>query len=192
MRHGVVASDGFDGLRALLGRRRSKTPARSIGRWSAIHRDARPRGEEAGALGDGSPTEHAWLYLRRYGVVTRDLLAREPLSPPWRALVDTYRRLEARGEIRGGRFVTGLIGEQFALPEALEQLERLPRIVEGAPQVDSVAAADPLNLAGILSPGPRRSVLSSERVFLDDGVPRRPVEAAHPPSSLVITDTLSA
>ena len=192
VRHGVVASDGFDGLRALLGRRRSKTPARSIGRWSAIHRDARPRGEEAGALGDGSPTEHAWLYLRRYGVVTRDLLAREPLSPPWRALVDTYRRLEARGEIRGGRFVTGLIGEQFALPEALEQLERLPRIVEGAPQVDSVAAADPLNLAGILSPGPRRSVLSSERVFLDDGVPRRPVEAAHPPSSLVITDTLSA
>ncbi|MEO6952304.1 MAG: DEAD/DEAH box helicase [Polyangia bacterium] len=173
VRHGVVASDGFDGLRQLLDRRRTKGTARSIGRWSAVHRDAQPRGEEAGALGDGSPTEHAWLYLRRYGIVTRDLLAREPLSPPWRALVDTYRRLEARGEIRGGRFVTGLVGEQFALPDALEQLESLPRVVDGVAQIVSVAAADPLNLAGILSPGARRSMLSSERVVLDDGVPRR-------------------
>ena len=192
VRHGVVASDGFDGLRQLLNRRRAngsaRSAARSIGRWSAVHRDARPRGEEAGALGDGSPTEHAWLYLRRYGIVTRDLLTREPLSPPWRALVDTYRRLEARGEIRGGRFVTGLVGEQFALPDALEQLERLPRLVDGVPEVVSVAAADPLNLAGILAPGPRRSVLSSERVTLDDGVPRR-VEPAPETNTQTNTQT---
>ncbi len=127
VRHGVLASDGFDGLRTLLRRRdgKSRVPARAIGRWSLIHRDARPRGEEAGALRDGSPVEHAWLYLRRYGIVTRDLLTREVLAPPWRELALVYRRLEARGEIRGGRFVTGLRGEQFALGEALELVAKL-------------------------------------------------------------------
>jgi ATP-dependent Lhr-like helicase len=174
VRHGVVASDGFDGLRALLARRRGESKTRSVGRWSLIHRDARPRGEEDGALRDGSPTEHAWLYLRRYGVVTRDLLARELLAPTWRELVEVYRRLEARGEIRGGRFVTGMRGEHFALPEALDRLRTLPRCApDGQPPTERVelSAADPLNLVGILTVGRRESPLSSGRIELLDGVP---------------------
>jgi ATP-dependent Lhr-like helicase len=191
VRHGVLASDGFDGLRTLLRRRdgKSRVPARAatraIGRWSLIHRDARPRGEEAGALRDGSPVEHAWLYLRRYGIVTRDLLTREVLAPPWRELALVYRRLEARGEIRGGRFVTGLRGEQFALGEALELVAKLPRGPGAGDASDAnpsaieleLAAADPLNLVGILTPGPRWSPLSTERLRVRDGVPQAPEPA---------------
>jgi ATP-dependent Lhr-like helicase len=186
VRHGVLASDGFDGLRALLRRRdgKSRVPTRAIGRWSLIHRDARPRGEEEGDLRDGSPVEHAWLYLRRYGVVTRDLLAREVLAPPWRELALVYRRLEARGEIRGGRFVTGLRGEQFALGEALELVAKLSRGAAAAQPESSalesmeLAAADPLNLVGILTPGPRWSPLSTERLRVRDGVPQPPEQGA--------------
>jgi ATP-dependent Lhr-like helicase len=179
VRHGVIASDGFDGLRALLARRRggSAAPRLAIGRWSLIHRDARPRAPDGGALRDGSPVEHAWLYLRRYGIVTRDVLARETLAPSWRELVDAYRRLEARGEIRGGRFVTGVRGEQFALPEALDRLGLLPRAVPDGEagalgEKVELSAADPLNLLGVLTTGPRCSPLSSERIVLVDGVPR--------------------
>ncbi len=197
VRCGVLASDGFDGLRALIARRKGRKSSltgtrenpRSVGRWSLIHRDARPRDGEAGALRDGSPVEHAWLYLKRYGIVTRDLLARETLAPSWRELVEVYRRLEARGEIRGGRFVTGLRGEQFALPSALEQLVSLSRArakeqstsTSGRPETVSVGAADPLNLVGILSPGGRWSSLSTERIVVEDGVPRVPV-VAHVPT----------
>jgi ATP-dependent Lhr-like helicase len=174
VRHGVVASDGFDGLRTLLARRRGVQKTRSVGRWSLIHRDARPRGEEDGALRDGSPTEHAWLYLRRYGIITRDLLARESLAPTWRELVEVYRRLEARGEIRGGRFVTGMRGEHFALPESLDRLRTLPRCpTEAEPPAERIelSAADPLNLVGILTIGRRESPLSTAWITLIDGVP---------------------
>jgi ATP-dependent Lhr-like helicase len=108
--------------------------------------------------------------LRRYGVVFRDLLAREGRIPPWRSLLNIYRRSEARGEIRGGRFVDGFVGEQFALPEAVEMLRagrRSPRLLP--PVV--VAAADPLNLAGILSPGPRVSPYSNQVVAYHRGLP---------------------
>ena len=94
--------------------------------------------------------------LRRYGVVTRELLARESFAPSWRELLSVYWRIEARGEIRGGRFVAGLVGEQFALPEAVEMLRAVRRKPEEAETV-SVSAADPLNLVGILLPGPRIS-----------------------------------
>ena len=97
--------------------------------------------------------------LLRWGVVFRDLLARETMTPAWRDLLMTFRRMEAQGEIRGGRFVSGFVGEQFARPEAVELLREIRRDqnVGAAPHI---AAADPLNLAGIITPGPRVSPLS--------------------------------
>ncbi|MFN2615044.1 MAG: hypothetical protein ABR552_09565, partial [Actinomycetota bacterium] len=92
--------------------------------------------------------------LRRYGVVFRELLVRERIAPPWRALLDAYRHMEARGEIRGGRFVAGFIGEQFALPEAVEGLRAVRRAEHDAEEI-VISAADPLNLVGIVLPGAR-------------------------------------
>ncbi len=103
-------------------------------------------------------------------MVFRDLLAREALAPPWRELLAVLRRMEARGEIRGGRFVAGFVGEQFARPEAVELL-RVVRRDGPLDQPLSVPAADPLNLAGIVLPGPRVSVLSGGSVEL---LPARP------------------
>jgi ATP-dependent Lhr-like helicase len=156
---GRVTCDGFAGLRALIAHERRherSRPSRMGGRWSLL----RPAHESA-----ESPTESvaedptcvqlACLYLRRYGVVFRDVLAREPNSPPWRELLRVYRRMEARGEIRGGRFVAGTSGEQFARPEAL----------------DEISATDPLNLAGILTPGARIPAVRGLRVRFTDGVP---------------------
>jgi ATP-dependent Lhr-like helicase len=108
-------------------------------------------------------------WLRRYGVVMRELLAREPRMPPWRALLGALRTLEARGEVRGGRFVAGLVGEQFALPEAVEALRAVRRRSEGVETV-VVAAADPLNLVGILVPGARVSPAAREVIAFRDGV----------------------
>ena len=97
--------------------------------------------------------------LIRWGVVLRDLLVRETLAPPWRDLLPVLRRMEARGEIRGGRFVSGFSGEQFARPEALDLLRSLRRESEGA-RNEALTAADPLNLSGIILPGPRVSRLA--------------------------------
>ena len=103
--------------------------------------------------------------LLRWGVVFRDLVARETITPPWRDLLITFRRMEAQGEIRGGRFVSGFVGEQFARPEAVELLREVRRDqnVGAAPRV---SAADPLNLAGIITPGSRISPLSGGGVPL--------------------------
>jgi ATP-dependent Lhr-like helicase len=101
--------------------------------------------------------------LTRWGVVFRDLLARESLAPPWRELLQVYRRMEARGEIRGGRFVAGFLGEQFARPEALDLLRRVRRSEPAAEAID-VAPADPLNLTGIVLPGARTGALRQEPV----------------------------
>jgi ATP-dependent Lhr-like helicase len=172
VRTGAVNADGFAGLRALLAPRDGR-PRRAIaGRWSLLHRDAPPRTDDAGEFGDGSPVAHARLYLRRYGVVMRALLdprGRETAAPPWRELVQVYRRLEARGEIRGGRFVTGVSGEQYALPEALEALRALRR-TPGEDDV-TVPATDPLNLVGILTPGPKVPAVSGHSVIYRDGAP---------------------
>jgi ATP-dependent Lhr-like helicase len=100
----------------------------------------------------------------------RDLLAREARAPSWRVLLGIYRRLEARGEIRGGRFVEGFTGEQFALPEAVEALRTLRRKHEGQEMV-LIAAADPLNLVGILTPGSRVSPMAGQAILFVDGVP---------------------
>jgi ATP-dependent Lhr-like helicase len=119
---------------------------------------------------------YARTFLRRYGVVFKRVLARETSAPAWRDLLMVFRRLEARGEIRGGRFVAGMSGEQFALPEAVGQLRSIRRL-EGGGQLVGLSAADPLNLTGILTPGERIPGLASNRVLYRDGVPTLAREA---------------
>ena len=116
-----------------------------------------------------TPEEIARVLLRRYGVIFRRMLEREGKLPPWRDMLRVYRRLEARGEIRGGRFVAGFSGEQFALPEAIPML-RKARDTSAAGMV-SISAADPLNLVGIITPGERIPALVANRVLYNDGIP---------------------
>jgi ATP-dependent Lhr-like helicase len=112
----------------------------------------------------------AWLLLRRYGVMFRDLLARESVAPAWRDMLPVYRRLEMRGEIRGGRFVGGVAGEQFALPEAVEQLRKF-RDQPAAESWSVISAVDPLNLIGIITRDPRVPALRGNRIALLNGRP---------------------
>jgi ATP-dependent Lhr-like helicase len=108
--------------------------------------------------------------LVRWGVVFRDLLSRESLGVVWRDLLTVYRKMEAQGQVRGGRFVSGFVGEQFALPEAVDALRALRRS-QSSGEVIRISAADPLNLTGIITPGPR--ILSHPRnlLYYRDGVP---------------------
>ena len=167
---GQVTADGFDNLRALIdpkrragqGSGRTTRPRHSTGRWAILHADSaveRDRATEA----------TCWMLLRRYGVVFRDLLARETNLPKWRELQLAFRRLEARGEIRGGRFVDGFVGEQFALPVAVESL-RASRRSAPTGEVLSISAADPLNLVGVIVPGERVPAISGNSVAYRDGV----------------------
>jgi ATP-dependent Lhr-like helicase len=110
------------------------------------------------------------VLLARYGVVFRELLAREAITIPWREVAQAFRRMEDRGEVRGGRFVHGFIGEQFALPAAVESL-RAARRVEPAGETIELSAADPLNLVGIIVPGDRVPAISGRTVSYRDGVP---------------------
>jgi ATP-dependent Lhr-like helicase len=185
---GLVNADSFAGLRALLApaaRRNSfgRRPRRGgrfiggmddAGRWALLRRaesdDRGERGERGGASGDS--LEHvAMTLLRRYGVVFWRLLEREAgWLPPWRDLLRVFHRLEARGEIRGGRFVAGLAGEQFAMPEAVPLLRDMRnRAADGS--LIAVSAVDPLNLAGTLLPGEKVPALPGNRVLYRDGVP---------------------
>jgi ATP-dependent Lhr-like helicase len=122
-----------------------------------------------------SAEKFARQLLRRWGVLFRDLLARETLAPPWRDLLVELRRMEARGEIRGGRFVSGPGGEQYAMPEAVDLLRAVRR--ESATEVMEISAADPLNLGGIVLPGPRISALSGATLRLRDGALDAPASA---------------
>jgi ATP-dependent helicase Lhr and Lhr-like helicase len=108
--------------------------------------------------------------LRRYGVVFRKLSDHENISPPWRELVRYYRTMEARGEIRGGRFVDGVWGEQFALPEAVVRLRQI-RKEEKTGKLISLSASDPLNMHGLITPGKKLSAYSGNRILYKDGVP---------------------
>jgi ATP-dependent Lhr-like helicase len=112
----------------------------------------------------------AWSLLRRYGIVFRRLLIREAGAAPWRELTRVYRRLEARGEIRGGRFVSGMAGEQYALPDAIPELREVRRTAP-AGAVYAVSTADPLNLAGIVTAGARIAARGRNRIAYRDGVP---------------------
>jgi ATP-dependent Lhr-like helicase len=169
---GIVNSDSFAGLRALLrkpvaGRRRRTLifGMESAGRW-ALARRVQPQQTKPEAV------EHlARILLLRYGVVFWRLLEREaPWLPPWRDLLRVYRRLEARGEIRGGRFVAGFSGEQFALPDAIGALREVRRKPASGAWV-SLSGADPLNLVGILTPGPKLAALTGNRLLYRDGLP---------------------
>jgi ATP-dependent Lhr-like helicase len=121
----------------------------------------------------------ARVLLRRYGVMFRRLLERESLQASWYDLGRTYRRMEARGEIRGGYFVSGVSGEQFALPEAIGSLRSLRKAGSngGDSEWISISAADPLNLAGILTPGPRITAIAGNRLLLHHGVPVAALQA---------------
>ncbi|HEX5759068.1 MAG TPA: DEAD/DEAH box helicase [Thermoanaerobaculia bacterium] len=173
---GRITADAPAGLRALLtpAHRRPRIPAHrgagspleAAGRWSllrsAAERGAEPSPEAVEAV--------ARVLLRRYGVVFKKLLERETLLPPWRDLLRVYRRLEARGELRGGRFVAGPSGEQYALPEAVGKLRSLRRSAPAGEMI-AVSAADPLNLLGVLTPGARLPALTRNRLLFRDGLP---------------------
>jgi ATP-dependent helicase Lhr and Lhr-like helicase len=173
---GLVVSDSFAGLRALLVpsdrrrpigrlRRRGRTApfgVETAGRWSRTgRRSPLPEEPQAEAV--------AWMLLRRYGVVFRRLVERETTLVPWRDVLRVYRRLEARGEVRGGRFVGGFSGEQYALPEAVGSL-RAVRRAAATGELVAVSGADPLNLVGSIVPGPVVASLAGNRVLYRDGV----------------------
>ena len=184
---GLVSSDSFGGLRALLvpsgerrpiagahrRRRTAKFGMEEAGRWALVRR---PRPAASGARADAGAAQQAVEHvaralLLRYGVVFWRLIEREAAwLPPWRDLLRVYRRLESRGDIRGGRFVAGFSGEQFALPDAVATLREVRRQPASGALV-SLSGADPLNLAGILTPGPRLAALTGNRLLYRDGVP---------------------
>lgn len=210
--NGMVISDSFAGLRALLtpssrktqaaARRKHRQPTydmSSAGRWSLLKRDGGTASVSSGA--PEASEAIAWILLKRYGVVFKRLLEREGITLPWRVLLRIYHRLEARGELRGGRFVAGISGEQFALPEAVGMLRAIrrartgamdfgfrspvrdetqePSLAVGLPPVStppedsliSVSAADPLNLIGIITPGGRLTAFTSNRLLYRNGEP---------------------
>ncbi|MDO8356557.1 MAG: DEAD/DEAH box helicase [Nitrospirota bacterium] len=192
---GLVTADGFDNLRALMdprrrraeGRGRSRRPRHSAGRWSLLrsafsHQPSAISPEPSRLVASRLTSDVsrsvepvARQLLRRYGVVFRDLLARESLVQSWRDLLVQYRRMELQGEIRGGRFVSGFVGEQFALPEAVQSMRALRQTGFGLAQEVKLSACDPLNLAGVILPGPRIPAVPTNMLVLRDGVVVRTV-----------------
>lgn len=182
---GLVTADGFDNLRALIdprrrageGRGRYSRPRHSTGRWSLIysaHNPVRTDTTRTDTTDRAQIVEATcWMLLKRYGVVFRDLLARESVIPKWRELLMAFRRLEDRGEVRAGRFVSGFLGEQFGLPIAVESLRAL-RQQPTVGETVTVSAADPLNLVGILVPGQKIASHFSQTITYKDGVPVEP------------------
>lgn len=173
--HGWITSDSFSGLRQLTrtqaekrtlrnrsARYRERQPATNVGRWTLWTTQAEP------VENDEVVEQWAWQLIRRWGVVYRDLVLREPLSPQWWELLRVYRRLEARGEIRGGRFIKGVGGEQFATGEVIRELRSI-RDQATPPELVIVSGADPLNLTGVIGSGNRISSLSGNRVAYVDG-----------------------
>jgi ATP-dependent Lhr-like helicase len=168
---GLVTSDSYTGLRALLTpakfkSRRSKNvfSMEQAGRWSIINNESESINEEE------RTKQLSKVYLRRYGVVFRKLIDKEQGSPAWRDLLKVYRRMEARGEIRGGRFVDGVWGEQYALPEAVSLMRKTRNDKEKAKLV-AISAGDPLNLTGIITTGHRVTSITSNRILYEDGEP---------------------
>ena len=180
---GLVTADGFDNLRALMdprrrraeGRERNRRPRHAAGRWSLL-RPSQQRAEQRELVNE----RVARQMLRRYGVVFRDLLAREVLVQSWRDLLVVYRRMELKGEVRGGRFVSGFVGEQFAVPEAVEALRAMKKRQAAAPAEIKLSACDPLNLSGVILPGPRVPAVPSTFIYFNDGLPARVVTAKGP------------
>ena len=157
---GIATADSFAGLRALLApQEKRRALVEAAGRWSLLLAEKTDNVESV-----------ARTLLKRYGVVFRAMLVRETQLPPWRDIVRVYRRLEARGEIRGGRFVAGFGGEQFAAPDAVGRL-RAVRKSEKIGELVVVSGADPLNMVGILTPEARVPGVYTNRILLRDGLP---------------------
>jgi ATP-dependent Lhr-like helicase len=176
---GLLTADGFDNLRALIdpkrrsgqGAGRASRPRHSSGRWSLLFSgDAHDQVRALEAT--------CWMLLRRYGIVFREVLSRETNLPKWRELLITLRRLEDRGEIRGGRFVSGFLGEQFALPIGVESIRAMRNQQPTGEQIN-ISAADPLNLVGIIVPGERVAANSGRVVAYRDGVAVEPDQRAN-------------
>jgi ATP-dependent Lhr-like helicase len=187
---GFVASDGFQGLRQLSGRTghsgrtrpRAEESAYSAqgfftgsgpaGRWALVHA-LPPDPDQA----DEQAESIARVLLQRYGVIFRDLYPRESITLPWRDVLRALRRLEARGLVRGGRFVSGFNGEQYALPEAVDSLRWVRRQERNGERV-WVAAVDTVNLVGIVVPGDKQPAVSGKGVLFVDGLPQAPALSA--------------
>jgi ATP-dependent helicase Lhr and Lhr-like helicase len=188
---GWVTADSFEGLRALLLPEEKRAPFSSVerrrhhkavtslefaGRWSLLRplsRNADNAGNVPGPVPgarDVAIEAFARVLLRRYGVVFRRVLEQETLRVSWFELIRVYRRLEAQGEIRGGHFVAGVSGEQYALPEAVGSLRAIRKLTQKGDLIP-ISAADPLNLTGVLTPGLRVGAVSAHRILLRDGVP---------------------
>ena len=166
---GLAVSDGFSGLRLVMagvhGRSMPLDRRRNFaGRWAALSGTSKDEDRETAI------ECQARVLLRRYGVIFRRLLAREQNAAPWRELARVYRRLEARGEIRGGRFVSGMAGEQYALSDAVTMLREVRRSPADGRLV-TISTADPLNLTGIVTAGDRVRVGGRNRMAYRDGVP---------------------
>ena len=192
---GLVTADGFDNLRALMdphrrraeGRERTRRPRHAAGRWSLL------RQAESCQLSAVSLSERtARQLLRRYGVVFRDLLARESLVQSWRDLLMQYRRMEMAGEVRGGRFVRGFTGEQFALPEAVDALRAIKKAAASLGPEIRLSATDPLNLAGVILPGPRIPAVPTNFLVLRDGVVVRSVIGRQRDAALSVAEPSSS
>jgi ATP-dependent Lhr-like helicase len=179
---GLVTADAFQALRSLMAAGRRHAPRRQeaaskrrlsagvpAGRWAVLPSPLTPL---PGGEGNGDELAESWgeQLLFRYGVVFRDMAQRENMGVPWRDVLRALRRMEARGMIRGGRFVAGFYGEQYARPEAVESLRRVRRVERADEQVH-VSAVDPLNLAGILTPGARIPAVHTKGVLFRDGLP---------------------
>jgi ATP-dependent Lhr-like helicase len=184
---GFVTADGFDNLRGLISKAhasaissRALRPRHTSGRWSLLwdaNEDADGDSNKAARANEFAPTDTpsaeriestCRMLLRRYGIVFREVLARESNLPKWRELQLAFRRLEDRGEVRGGRFVSGFVGEQFGLPLAVENLREV-RNLPGSGGLITISAADPLNLVGIIVPGDRIPAIGARTVSFRDG-----------------------
>ena len=184
---GLAAADGFDQLRSIMDPRRKsaasaplsaattgsvKRQRSAAGRWCLLRAPTNIEATSAQQARnhDGAIESAARVLLQRYGVLFRDLLSRETTMPKWRELLGVLRRMEARGEVRGGRFVSGFAGEQFALPEAVESVRAARLHQSGAGKTIAVAAADPMNLTGIIIPGERVAALPGREATFCDGL----------------------
>jgi ATP-dependent Lhr-like helicase len=175
---GMVTADGFENLRSLINPKRRAEPGavkvhkprHTAGRWCLLYP---AEGSDRARVAEAT----CWMLLRRYGVVFREVLVRESNLPKWRELLIAFRRLEDRGEVRGGRFVSGFLGEQFALPEAVDSLRAIRNLAPSGETI-TISAADPLNLAGFIVPGERVTAISGKYVSFRDGVAIQETEQA--------------
>jgi len=173
---GLITADSFSGLRTLITpqkvlRRRSKRhaayePLAQAGRWSLLRKPPPETPESRFTVAENI----ARVLLDRYGIIFRKLLENEVGLPPWRDLLYVYRRMEARGELRGGRFVQGFAGEQFALPDAMNALKKIRR-QDKDEKLISISASDPLNLTGSITAGKRIASLAGNRILYRKGIP---------------------